>query len=183
MNALLPFSIPVRGLRQGIHHYHFEVDGDFFAAFPDSPVTQGKVEVEVDLDKRPQLLVLDFSVSGTVRTECDRCLATIDLPISNEAQLLVKYSDLKESQEDDVIYISPEEPKLDLSQYVYEYILLAMPIIKVYDCREEPDPPCNEEMLGYLGRSEPVGQQDEAEPDEGQPSIWDDLKRQLEKDN
>ena len=174
MDPLLPFIIPVRGLRNGVHEYHFDIDGEFFRAFESSPVQEGHIALTLTLDKRPDLYVLNFSFSGTLRTECDRCLAEIDLPVADEQQLLVKYSLDGESEEADVIFISPETQQLNVARFAYEYILLAMPMIRTYDCRSEAMPPCNEEMLRYLEQQEAAPPAEEGE----QPnSVWDELKK------
>ena len=107
--------------------------------------------------------------SGTVKADCDRCLAKIDLPLSDQQRLLVKFSVEQELEEAEVVYIHPETQQLNVSKYIYEFICLAMPMIKVYDCEEEENRPCNEEMLGYLDH-------EEEEKTDSNP-IWDELKK------
>ena len=43
-----------------------------------------------------------------------------------------------------------------LAQYAYEYMVLSIPMIKVYACETEAEPPCDEAMLDYLDRAEPT---------------------------
>jgi uncharacterized metal-binding protein YceD (DUF177 family) len=75
--------------------------------------------------------------------------------MTGENRLVVKYSrEEKESEDADVIYIHPEVDKLNMAPFAYEYALLALPIIKVYDCEAEEEPPCDEEMLTYLDAQE-----------------------------
>lgn len=162
MDSLLPYQIPVKGLGPGVHTFEYLVDAAFFAAFPDASVREGQVEVVLTLDKRPNLLDLHFAISGTVHTDCDRCNAPIDLPIEGEQHLLVKYSvEDKEPEDADVMYLHPEAPKLDVSGLVYEFVTLAIPLIKTYDCESEDPQPCDQDMLAYLD------QQDEPTPEEG----------------
>ncbi len=180
MDPLIPFSIPVSGLRDGEHHYHFDIEEDFFREFEASPIQRGAVRVDLTFDKRPNMYVLDFVIEGTVQTECDRCLATIDLPIAFEERLLVKFSEEKESEEADVVYIAPDTERFQIAQYVYEYVLLAVPIIKTYDCKEEASPPCNEEMLAFLATDEadkPSTSTGEKSDDREPNPIWEELKK------
>lgn len=167
MNTLLPFSIPVKGLRPGVHQFEFQIDHRFFAAFEASPVSDGQVTVRLLFDKRPGLYVLEFDLEGTVKTECDRCLAMIDLPIADQQRLLVKFSE-EEAEEADVIYISPEATELNVAQFIYEFIILAMPMVKVYDCENDENARCNQEMLRFLEGE----QKDQDAPN----PIWDALK-------
>lgn len=155
MDSLLPFLLPVKGLGDGPHEFRWTLDDQFFQAFEDSPLEQAQIELILELDKRPDLLVFEFSFAGYVVTECDRCLAPIQLPMTGQNRLVVKYSrEDKESDDADVIYIHPETDKLNIAPFAYEYALLALPIIKVYDCEAEEEPPCDEEMLKYLDAQE-----------------------------
>lgn len=168
MNTLLPFSIPVKGLRQGSHQFDFQIERGFFEAFEASPVGDGNIAVHLQFDKRPALFVLEFQFSGTVKTECDRCLAKIDLPIAGQERLLVKFSEEETSEEADVVYISPDATELNVARFIYEFIVLAMPIVKTYDCSQDEHPPCDFEMLNYL-------EGEKKEQDAPNP-IWDALK-------
>lgn len=173
MDALVQFILPLKGLGDHQHSFDFSLDNSFFRAFPESPVADGQFEVQVTLDKRPSLMVLDFVFSGTIKTNCDRCLSSIRLPIHNTNRLLVKYgeSDTDEKEEEDIIYISRETTQWSIAQFIYEYIVLAIPMIKVYDCEEETPQPCDLKLLSRLDESEP----EEVEEQQENP-IWGALK-------
>lgn len=177
MKAYIPFDIPVSGIRDGLHQFDFEVANDFLSSFPQTPVTDGRLHVHLEFDKRPTMFVLDFLVSGTVRTTCDRCLAAIDLPIAGEHKLVIKLSEEAGPEEAEVVYMSPLVEQVNVAPYVYEFIVLSIPLVKTYDCDEEEEPICNEEMLTYLDEdhSSPEGE-DRTNP------IWDELKRKFESD-
>lgn len=174
MNPLVPFVIPIRGLFPGQHDYTFDIDASFFKQFEHSPIQDGEVKVELILLKQSDMYVLEFNFEGTVKTDCDRCLAPIDLPIYGEEQLLVKFSLEEESEEAEVIFINPETPKLSVAKYIYEFICLSVPIIKTYDCEADEPRPCDEGMLAYLDT-------DESQEESGN-SVWDELKK-LKGDN
>ena len=173
MDGLVEYSIPVQGLGNGVHRFEFAIDGEFFRHFEESPIDAGAIAVRLDFDKRPDMYVMEFDFEGTIKAECDRCLAEIDLPISGKQHLLVKFSYETEAEEADVIYISPEAQRLHVARYIYEFIVLAVPMIKVYDCERDENPVCNEEMLAYLeGGSSPAGPAEE----EVNP-VWEELKK------
>jgi len=150
MDGLVQYTIPVQGLHNGHHQFDFQVDGAFFKHFEASPVRHGDVQVQMSLDKRPDMLILEFDIEGTVRTNCDRCLANIDLPISGEQRLLVKYSEEEDTGTDEVIFIHPDTQSLKVANFVYEFVVLAIPMIKTYDCETEEEPRCDQTMLSYL---------------------------------
>ncbi len=171
MDGLIEYAIPVKGLGNGIHPFHFSIGGEFLEQFEDSPVRQGNIELDLTFDKRTDMFVFTFDFEGTVKTECDRCLAPIDLPISGQERLIVKFSLEEEEEEADVIYVNPEIPKINVAQFIYEFIVLAIPIIKVYNCEEDEQPACNQEMLDYLESEESSEPEDTANP------IWEELKK------
>ena len=181
MDALIQYAIPVKGLRPGDHQYEFDIDRAFFEAFEESPVKNGQVHVELDFDKRPDLIVLTFDISGTVKTECDRCLAAIDLPIEDQQQLIVKFSEEDVPEEADVVYIHPDSAQLNVARFIYEFICLAIPMIRVYNCESETVRPCNEEMLRYLKETE--NDEDGGQDNQGGNPVWDVLKNLDPDDN
>lgn len=170
MDALAHFSIPVKGLGLGTHHYNFTIERTFFEQFEESMIKDGVIDLRVAFDKRSDMYVLDFEFDGTVRTNCDRCLDEMDLAIGGEEQLLVKLSVEERVEEAEVVYVSPELSKFNIAKYIYEFISLAMPLIKVH----EDESLCNPEMIAYLN-----GTPSEDESEEGAQTnpIWEELKK------
>ncbi len=180
MDALIPYVIPVKGLRHGVHAFKFQIDDAFFKHFEESPVQQGQIEMTMTFDKRPDLIILEFDFEGTVKTECDRCLAPINLPIADTQRLMVKFSEEEEPEDAEVVYMHPEAQQLNVARYVYEFICLAIPMIRVYDCQNDPDRPCNEDMLRYLDNAADTSE--EANRDEQNP-FREALKKWKDNDN
>lgn len=167
MNAFVAYSIPIQGLKVGIHHFKFEIDSAFFSHFEDSPVQEGAINFDLQLDRRSDMLIFDFELKGFVKAECDRCTATINLPLEDERQLIVKYGEAEEDDDDEVVFISREASEFNVAKYLYEFTVLALPITITYDCQNDPNPPCNFEVLKYLSN-----ESEAQKPD----SVWDALK-------
>ena len=149
-NALLPFKLPILGLKYGIHQYQFLIEDTFFKEFDDAFVNQGNINMDVTLDKRNDMLIFHFVFSGTIVTDCDRCLAMINLPIKGDYQLIVKYSIELKEDDGDVVFIDPATTEFSIAQYAYEFIALSVPILRQYDCNKDQNPPCDFEMLNRL---------------------------------
>lgn len=164
MESYEAFSLPISGLDDGIHHYRFEVGEDFFSGFDQSPIEGGDIAIELELDKRPDMLVMWFDISGVMNAACDRCLAPIRLPISGRYRLIGKIGEAEE--EADVFYFSPDATKLNVAKYIYEYCCLSVPLKKTYDCMSEAERPCDDEVLA---------EQERSEEEKGDP-VWDQLK-------
>ncbi len=166
MEALDHFSIPVSGLRSGLHEYDFRIDQAFFQHFEGSPLQDANVNVHLLFDKHPDMYVMTFQISGTVKTTCDRCLEEFDLPIEDDQTLLVKF-DEKESEDTDIIYILKGTQMLNVARYIYEFVNLAVPIVKHH---EDAGESCNPEMLKYL-------EQESGEDETPAPNpVWEALK-------
>jgi len=169
MKPLVPFTLPISGLRDGTHEFLIHIGDDFFACFEGTVIHQGKLEVILTLDKRPSLMVLRFSIKGVVQAECDRCLEPFSLPIESEQDILIKY-DEKPDEDADVIYIEKGTPSLNAAKYVYEFIHLALPLFKTHELAGAA---CNPDMLKYIAQAE-NDKEDEAPPTD---SIWSELKK------
>ena len=182
-----PFIFPLRGLGQGVYTYELKVDTEFFRGFPDAPVDQADIDLTLTVDRRTKEMTLDFDFNGTVATTCDRCTADIALPIADQNRLIVKFVTGADNFEDeaDLIYLEAETGLFDVSPYVYEVVLLAIPMIKTYNCRAgEPPYPCDEDMLARIDGSiasseEPADEGASPSTDDDaddKPSPWDVLK-------
>jgi len=185
MSAQSPFILPLRGLGQGLYTYDLAVDDEFFATFEEAPVSRADVQLRLTVDRRTREMELGFDFSGTIATECDRCLAPIDLPIADQRQLIVKFDAEAKDREDegDLIYLDPDTSNFNVAPYAYEMVLLALPMIRTFACRTgEPPYPCDEEMLDRIDASEDFAPTDgevkpaDTDSDDDKPSPWDVLK-------
>lgn len=182
MSVQSPFILPLSGLGQGIYQYDLSVDDDFFASFPDAPLLHASVNLQLTVDKQARQMILDFNFSGTVRTDCDRCLAAVDFPIDDQGQLVVKFSPEASNLEEDgeLVYLHPDTSLFNVAPYAYELVILALPMIRTFECRVgEPPYPCDEDMLDRIDESVDVSSDTdspEGDDDDEKPSPWDALK-------
>ena len=148
MKALAKFLIPIGNLKQGIHEYDYLLDDAFFNHFEHSPIKEGQVNLKLYLDRRSSMMELNFLFEGKMKSECDRCLETFQFPIKGESNLIVKFSEVEQESEDiDIIYLLKNEKDFDISNYVYEFALLTLPISKYH---EDADEDCDEKIMKIL---------------------------------
>ena len=136
------YSIAYRGLKNGHHEFRFAVDRSLFEAFGNTEIKDGACEVRVDLDRSEAQLTLDVAISGYVVVACDRCLEDCRVPVDFEGQLLVRFSEEVREYDGEVLWLLPGEEHVDLTQYIYESIVLSLPYQRVH-----PEGECNPEML------------------------------------
>ncbi len=150
MSSILnTYSIHFKGLKVGKHTFNFEVDNKFFEAFEEGEIKQGKVNVDVILNR--QSLMLDFliSIKGQVEVTCDRCLEDFDLPISYEGSLYVKFGESRSDEGEEIIILTTDDSEINLSQYIYESICLSLPIQRYHGMKGTKSK-CNKEMIKKL---------------------------------
>ena len=152
MDPLQHFSLPILGMKNGNHVFHFELDREFFKTFENTIIQDGNFTAEVQLDKRSSLMILSVVIKGSLQTQCDRCLAGISLPLKAKSTIHVKYGQPEDS-DDEVMFIEEESTKLQLADWLYETVVVSVPLIKIYDCDKEMPKPCNEEVLKILNRN------------------------------
>lgn len=162
------YDLPVAGFGPGVHQFTYRLDREFFNLYSNAPVEDGVFEVEVEVDKRPDGLTVTIEVQGYMNTNCDRCLAAIQLPLETEQTFLYRYS-TKDEKDDEIFFIPPQTPVINIADHIYESIGLAIPIIKKYDCEEEIKPPCNNDVLKKI-------QSQEDSPGVDNDTIWEVLK-------
>lgn len=175
--VLVPFTIPISGSRPGLTSFKLEVDGSFFACFPESLVQDGEFKVEMILDKRQDMSILTMTFTGHICTNCDRCEAEIQLPIHGSSTLIIKYGETF-LEEDDVVVLPPDMLEFNTARFVYESIVLAIPFRHIYNCEMDDPLPCDMEVLDYLERNENEFRQND--PIE-EPSPFSELKNKINK--
>ena len=160
------------GLALGEHNYDFELKDTFFEGLDYSEIKQGSIKVKLLLIKRSNLLELHFVINGLVGVICDRCADALDLPIEAKNKLIVKIGDNDQGDtDDDIIIISTKDHSIDLSQYLYEYTMLALPAKREHN--NEAD--CNQEVIQRLKTyliDEEITEDNEQETD----PRWDGIK-------
>ncbi|MCI5718215.1 MAG: DUF177 domain-containing protein [Alistipes sp.] len=136
------YSIAYKGLKNGLHEEDFDVDGTLFSAYESKDVKDGRCKVHVAMRKSETQLMLDVEIDGEVVCECDRCLEDCTIPVHYDGALLVHISDQAGEYDGDNMWVSPEEEDIDLTQYIYESIILSLPYRRVH-----PDGECDPDMM------------------------------------
>ncbi|MCE3258813.1 MAG: hypothetical protein K0S12_454, partial [Bacteroidetes bacterium] len=110
--------------------------------------------------------------------ECDRCLKDFDIPVEASEDLVIKHGNPEEST-DEILVIGEKESEFDVSHYLYEYIILAIPVRKV-PCEEisEEDFACDYETLDKLNKISSDSKDEEAPIN----PLWEQLNK-LKKNN
>lgn len=176
MNGLKSYSIPFKSAVLGEHEYLFSVDKEFFAHFEVSDIENGNFDIKVVMDRKANMLDLEFYINGTFLAPCDRCLSEIGIEIEDVKRIVVKFDDLGREDTDEVMYIGTEESNLYVGDLIYEFIALSMPISNTIDCEGNNYQYCDEDVLKKFEELEEQAEQTENKLKEEKLQVWDQLK-------
>ena len=116
------------GLSSGNHRYVFEIDDTFFESFEYFETDKGRLTVILDLLKETGLMDLHFDIKGSLQLACDRCLKEFDQPVEGKFRLIIKFGDEYVEESDEVMVIPQTESRLNVGQFIFEYINLLLPL-------------------------------------------------------
>jgi uncharacterized protein len=172
MQTRKEYIIQFVGLSMGTHSFEYSISNKFFEDLDYSEIKQGNIQAKLELLKQSNMMILQFEISGTIKLNCDRCTEEFDLPISGNYKLIVKVGGSDTGNEDDdIITVAANEHELDLSQYLYEYIILSVPIKRVHPDDAKGNPTCDKKMLKKLNQFLVEDDKDLLDP------RWEELKK------
>lgn len=169
------FNIDLRELDGELTTYQYALDDTFFASFPSSDIKSGNLVCRVTVRAADCFHELLFHIEGTVTVPCDRCLDDLELPVTADNRLVVKFGE-ETSDDDDLMFVDEENPVVDVSWLMYEFVVLSLPMRHTHE-----EGQCNAAMTGFITGSDDSG---EASPGEGDNPVdprWSTLATLLNK--
>ncbi len=170
------YIIPLKDLETGIHQYQYMLDDKFFEEVDGPEVHKGNVNADVTVKKTEHAFFINFKMDGAITVLCDRCLGEMSQPISCEEDLMVKFGEDKNEEDDQLVIIPEEEGEIDLSWYMYEFIALHIPIRHVHE-----DGECDEATAQALSEHLAIDRNEMEESDDA--SLADDVSSEDSKEN
>lgn len=170
------FEIAFVGLKPGLHEFSYELGDKFFKEKGAEDFTNANANVKLTLEKNTGFMRLKFEIDGKADVTCDRCGNPLQIDLWDEFKMLVKLVDdpevMNEQEEDpDVHYISRNESHLDVSDWLYEFAMLSVPMQKMCGEDEQGGPKCNKEVLAKLKEME----ERTAQNDNSSKNLWKGL--------
>jgi len=144
------YVIPLSVLKAGYNNFDFEIGREFFELFEESEIMEGQLRVSVAADKGSSHIDLEIRIDGEVSVTCDRCLEMFGFPIACVNRLLIRYGRERDEADPVIIMLPADEHELDIKQYLYEFIHLALPIKRVHPDDENGVSSCDPLMIEKL---------------------------------
>ena len=180
MNKTKDFLIPFIGLKLGKHHFEYQISNAFFEIFDYHEFNNSNIKVNVVLEKKSTMLELAFKHKGTVNVLCDLTSEEFDLPIKGNMKLIVRFEEEFNNDNEDLLILPHGEFEVDIAQYIYEMIVLSVPLRRVHPGIK--DGSLNTEALRKLKELSVKEQKEENKKEQKEENIdprWDKLKQLL----
>jgi uncharacterized metal-binding protein YceD (DUF177 family) len=155
MGSKRAFEIAFVGLKQGFHNFEYHVDEQFLIEKGAADSNKLNATVELELEKNSTFLQLKFRTGGNALVNCDRCGNELNVDIWDEFNMLVKLTDNageknEEEVDPDIFYINRTESHIDVSDWLYEFVMLSIPTQNQCGEDENGNSLCNADVLQKL---------------------------------
>jgi uncharacterized metal-binding protein YceD (DUF177 family) len=167
------YEIAWQGLKPGPHTYVYDINDRFMLEREvDESFKNWNARFTLEFDKHESFFMLHFDIDGQVTVPCDRCGDEFDLKLWDEFDLVIKLTGdeaPKIEDEDDVVFIPRSETVIDISAWLYEFLMLSVPLQHIHPDKEDGTSGCNPQALHLLDKlSEP--------PEHIKNPLWDGLE-------
>jgi uncharacterized metal-binding protein YceD (DUF177 family) len=176
MKPLKEFNIQFIGLKLGEHHFEYDIDKKFFEEFEYNEFNDADLKINLVLNKKTTLLELHFEVSGTVNVNCDLTNEPYNQEINNDFDLVVKFGNEYNDENEDILIIPHGEYEINVAQYIYELIVLSVPTKLIHP--GVIDGTLDSEILKKLEELSPKDADTKNDNEETDPR-WNTLKKLL----
>jgi uncharacterized metal-binding protein YceD (DUF177 family) len=164
-------------LKLGKHKFEYQISNAFFEIFDYNEFQNSDIKVNVVLDKQSNLLELNFKHAGTINVPCDLTGEDFDLPIKGKLKLIVRFGETFNNDNEELLILPFGEFEIDISQYIYEMIVLSIPSRRVHPGVK--DGSLNTEALTKLKELTIKEHKKEKKEEENIDPRWDKLKQLL----
>ena len=137
--VLKAISVNIVSLSIHVHHFDYEIGNEFFRHYGTDLISEGSFTVNVTLNKHETFIEAGFHINGTAKLVCDRSLEPFDYPLKSNHKVVFKYGNENQEISDEIVMIHRDTTSLELGQYIYEFIGLAIPIKKLHPKFQEEE--------------------------------------------
>ena len=128
MKYLSQFKINFSSLKEGKHNFNFNIDNKFFNFFKNNDFNDCNINCELLLNKKSNHLKLDFKSIGKINLNCHVSNEPFDYDHNSKMELIVKFGPEFNNENDELIILPIGSNEINISQQLYEMIILSLPI-------------------------------------------------------
>lgn len=143
MKGIRELQIDIYSLSYKLHEFEFEITDKLLQIHEHSLLEKGEGICKLSLQKSETMMTLHFNIEAKVELTCDRSLDKFMHPIKLEEEVIIKFGEDNYSLSEDVLIIKNDTPSLNVGDFIYEFINLAVPMKKLHprykDEEDQPD--------------------------------------------
>jgi len=132
MKSPSPLLVKFSGLKEGLHNFSFDIGNKFFESFEYDDFIDVDITTKLKLEKKTNMLNLDFFFSGKLKVPCDLTMEPFYIDIKTDYSVIVKFAENKDSTDDKIIFLSANTSSIDVSNIIFETIVLEAPKKRVH---------------------------------------------------
>lgn len=150
MSQLKEYLVSYKSIEYGEHTFSYKIGDAFFEVYNNTEIQKAELSADVFLNKKSTHIEIKFNIIGKVSLICDRCLDPFEESIEIEQTIYIKTEEGNSDEDENLYFIANSVNELDLSEYIDELIVVALPMRRVH--REDPEgnPTCNNNMVEYI---------------------------------
>ena len=147
----MDYIIPLNGWAAGERTFRWLAGIKFFQKFDNAEILDADLEIGAKAVKSGHYIGVDLDVQGSVTVPCDRCLEDLTLPVDVHPSFSVKFGEGTASEDGmregsrEILLVDASDTDLDLSQVIYDYVCLSLPMQRVH-----ADGECNPDTVRFL---------------------------------
>lgn len=132
MEDLKEFNISFVGLRLGKHKFEYQIDNTFFEYFQYDEFQNSAIKVVLDLEKKSNMLDLEFTSTGSVTVACDVTNEPFELAVAGNLPIIVKFGDEFNNDSEELLILPHGTFELNVAQLIFETIVLSIPTKRLH---------------------------------------------------
>jgi len=132
VDSLSKYKISFAGLKEGQHNFNFEIDNQFFLFYNYEEFNSCKIDIDIELTKKSNLLELLIKTNGIINLNCHVSNELFDFSHSSESKLVVKFGQKLNNEDHELLIVPNGTYEINISQQLYEMIVLSLPLKVVH---------------------------------------------------
>lgn len=181
MGKFSSYDISLKLLADGKHTFDYLLENDFFEKIDSPEVHKGRLNAKVVVSKNKEKIEVNFVIKGTLQIPCTRCLEDMTQAIDVKEKLFVKFGKQFSEESDDILVVPEDNGTLNVAWFLYETIVLAIPIKHVHatgECNETMIKKFKQHQVQVISDEEPMDESELIDNDEETEldPRWDTLK-------
>ncbi len=147
------FRLKLGKISNESNSFSFRVKDKFFEKFTYEDIKYVDINAKAFLKKENENFSLKLIIDGCInKLACDICADEMSLKISGETKVIIKKTNEEINSTDEIFYIKKNENTIDLTQLIFELIVVNVPKKRKHPLDEHGNSTCNQNMVNLISK-------------------------------